>query len=149
MKIVFIDPPQEYLMQERTQAPLGLMYMGAVLREYGHEVVISQPDSGKDEDLEKDIEYGDLYGISTTSLGYDASCDIARFLKRKRIGAKVIIGGYHVTCEPCEVEKEELEPGVKLWDAICTGEAEKTILKIVEDVEKNQLKRIILVGKNK
>ena len=143
MKIVFIDPPQEYLMQERTQAPLGLMYLGAVLRENGFDAVISRPNSGKPEDLNRDIPEGDIYAFSTTSLGYEASCDIARFIKRTRKNATVIIGGYHVTCEPdsTQLEKLDKDSNEMLWDVICTGEAEHTILEIVDDFSSNKLKK--------
>jgi anaerobic magnesium-protoporphyrin IX monomethyl ester cyclase len=145
IKFIFIDPPQEYLMQERTQAPLGLMYLAAVLRENGHESLIARPDSGVDEDLDRDIPEGDVYAISTTSLGYGASCDIARFLKIRRKNSKVIIGGYHVTCEPESVQAEPLDKSgsssrARLWDAICIGEAEGTILRIAKDLESHTLK---------
>ena len=140
MRIVFIDPPHTYLMQQKTQAPLGLMYMAAVLEKHGYDVVISRPGDENEQNWERDIPGGDLYGLSATSFGYGTACHIARFLKRNRPGAVVIIGGYHVTCEKDTVQKEEFRSGVPLWDSLCIGEGERAIVQIIKDVETKQLK---------
>ncbi len=127
-------------MQQKTQAPLGLMYLAAVLEQHGYDVTISRPDSTKEQNYERDIPEGDLYGISSTSLDYGISCDIARLLKRTRPGATVIIGGYHVTCEKASVQKEKFVHDVPLWNSICVGEGEHSILQIVKDFQKKELK---------
>ncbi len=137
--VCFIDPPHTYLMQQRTQAPLGIMYMAAVLEELGYTVCISRPLDGVPEHWSDEIPVCDLYCVSTTSLGYAVAAEIARHLKRTRPGCGVVIGGYHVTCEPTQTAADTVD-GARLWDAICIGEGEHAIVDIVNDFANGCLK---------
>lgn len=61
MKIVFIEPPHEYLMRQRTQAPLGMMYLAAVLERSGHNVEICRLVDLDETNPENLIPEADLY----------------------------------------------------------------------------------------
>ena len=137
--VCFIDPPHTYLMQERTQAPLGIMYMAAVLEELGYDCCISRPTDGTPAHWLEEIPDSDIYCISTTSLGYAVAAEIARHLKRCRAGCATVIGGYHVTCEPESTVLDTVD-GQPLWDSICIGEGEHAIVEIIQDFERGELK---------
>ena len=130
MNIVLIEPPHSYLVQQRTQPPIGLLYLAAILRNHGHHCIIHRLWDNAEDQMEG-IPEGDLYGISSTSLDYSTSVDIARYIKRTRTGP-VIMGGYHATTKGDD-------EGV--FDAICRGEGENVILDIVRDVEQGNLQK--------
>lgn len=141
MKIVLIDLPHIYLMQQRTQAPLGLMYLASVLENNNYDVEIVRLSSLDESDPENFIPNADLYGISSVSLDYTSAKVIGNKLK-KRKNSKVIIGGYHATAERFSVEKEIGDDNELLWDSVCVGEFEISILTIMEDLKNDNLKRV-------
>jgi len=142
MKIVFIELPHIYLMQQKTQAPLGLMYLASSLRQKGYiDIEIKRLISLDEFDLENKIPDADIYGISSVSLDYASAKTVARRL-RKRKNGKVIIGGYHATAETEFVLEETDEDGSYLWDSVCKREFDEKIIEVVKDVELNNLKRL-------
>lgn len=143
MKIILIDLPHIYLMQQRTQAPLGLMYLSAILEGSGYDVEIIRLSSLDESDPENFISNADLYGISSVSLDYSSAKIIGKRLKKRKNG-KIIIGGYHATAEHSLVEKEIGDDGELLWDSVCIGEFEISILEIVDDLKNNNLKKVYL-----
>ena len=66
MRIVLIDPPHAYLVQQRTQPPIGLLYLAASLREgiHGvtHEPVLCRLWDMSHTELDS-IPEGDFYGF--------------------------------------------------------------------------------------
>lgn len=140
IKIVFIELPHVYLIQQRTQSPLGLMYLSAVLEKNGYDVEIIRLVSLDMSDSENYIPEADLYGISSVSLDYSSAKVIGKILKGE--GKKVIIGGYHATAETDSVRSERMEGGDFLWDSVCIGEFETTIVQVVKDFEKNDNRKV-------
>jgi len=138
MNIVLIDLPHMYLMQQRTQAPLGLMYLASVLEDNGYDVEIVRLIDIDERNPENYIPDADLYGISSTSLDYSSAKKVAKILKKRNHG-KVIIGGYHATAETNKVINDFDEIGNKIWDAVCIGESENKIIEIAKDIEENNL----------
>lgn len=136
LKIVLIDPPHVYLMQQNTQAPMGLLYLASVLEKIGNSVEIVRLDIADQEQWEKGIPDADLYGISAVSLDYNTAKDIAKVLKKRK--KPIIIGGYHVTADLQNVLKNDLY----IWDSICVGEGENIILEVVKDFENKSLKKV-------
>lgn len=128
MNVVLIEPPHAYLVQQRTQPPIGLLYLASILREAGHQCQLYRLWDNSAEQL-NGIPDGDLYAVSSTSLDYVSCIAIARHLKKTR-SDPVILGGYHATT--CGDES-----GV--FDAICRGEGERIILDLLCDVEKGML----------
>ena len=135
MRIILIDPPHPYLVQQRTQPPIGLLYLAGSLREgmqgVAHDPIICRLWDLSNAELDS-IPEGDFYGISATSLDYPAAVEIALYLKKHR-RRPVILGGFHATvCGDSE--------GV--FDAICKGEGEVVIFEIANDIRHGKLKRI-------
>jgi len=139
MKIVLIELPHVYLMQQKTQAPLGLMYLASVLEKNNIDVEIKRLVSLNLKDKENFIPEADIYGISSVSLDYSSAKEICKRLKKEN--KVVIIGGYHATAEIESVKNDKIESGDFLWDSVCSGEFEITILDVVRDFSLGKLKR--------
>lgn len=129
MKICFIELPHIYLIQQKTQPPIGPLYLAAILEQNGYSVEIFRMDS-----LEDTIPEADLYGISSVSLDYSSAKIVAKKLKQRN--SVVILGGYHATVEKSNL----LNDGI--WDSICVGEFESSILNVVQDFSSSKLKTI-------
>ena len=123
MKICLINPPHLYLRQPKAQAPLGLLYVAACLREKGY--LVSYLDlSDKIVTDSMLIPEADVYGITATVLDILSVNRLAKELKR-RFKAAVIVGG-----------PATLSPQYFDWQAIDTivlGEGEEIIFDILRD----------------
>lgn len=86
-------------------------------------------DSYKNINYEEDC---DLVGISTATPSAPRAYEIADEFRKR--GKKVVLGGIHPTVLPNEALKHA--------DAVVVGEAEKNFPKLLNDYEKNQLKKI-------
>lgn len=133
MKIIFIETPSPWLVRKHVQIPLGPLYLATILKINGHEVRILRPDTIKD--LKPALEY-DLICFSGTTLEYPMNVDCAKWIREQQPDKKIIIGGVHASALPDEV----IEDGI--FDSVCIGEGESVILTIVDDAEKNHLKKI-------
>lgn len=129
MHIVLIEPPHSYLVQQRTQPPIGLLYIASTLRQNDHTCSLIRLWDVSLEQLQT-IPDGDLFGISSTSLDYSTSVTIARYLKEHK-QAPVVLGGYHATV--CGDQEGA-------FDVVCRGEGEHAILEIIEDIRQKRLK---------
>lgn len=135
MKIKLIQPamkprPMDTKLKTRMAPSLGLLTI-ANLTPKDHEVVI------ENENIEK-IDFNspvDLVGITVTVDVMNRAIEIAKEFQRR--GVSVVAGGIHITAEP--------EKAVEYFDAICVGMAERVWGKILEDKEKNSLKRYIMI----
>jgi radical SAM superfamily enzyme YgiQ (UPF0313 family) len=106
--------------------PLGIAYVGATLREAGHEVGIH--DFNVEASL-PDYSRFDLVGISGDTFRHNKLMEIAA--QAKAAGTKVMAGGPHVTF----MDEETLREGPV--DYIVRGEAEETAVELAEALEKN------------
>jgi len=134
MKIILIYLPHPYFKQPDSQAPLGLLYLGAVLEEQGIEVEMKNYSSYSDEQAIEDLPFADIYGITTTSLELLQSNRFAKSIKDKYPGSTVFVGG------PGTYTDEYVD-----WnyvDSICKGEAERTIFDMINDFERGTLTKI-------
>ncbi|MBI4335774.1 MAG: B12-binding domain-containing radical SAM protein [Candidatus Omnitrophica bacterium] len=114
--------------------PFGLLYLGAVLERAGHKVEVVEFNSYKVNDFDPEraglvkevMDKGpDLIGITCLSAYSKMVKKFIGGLKRYRREIPVIAGGPHATALP----ESMLEAGA---DIVAVGEAEGTILKIVE-----------------
>ncbi len=111
MRACLVRCPSPFLIDERSFPPLGLMAVGAGLRQQGHQVKLF------DGDIKK-IPLGfDYYGFGPTSPEYPAAVEAMQRLKIAVPAPRVIVGGAHVTLnhESC------LKDG---WDCIVVGDGE-------------------------
>lgn len=105
--------------------PLGLAYVAANLEKYDYSVKIIDYESSWKKTFADIKKYRPkILGVTCTSPMLNDVFKIAKLAKR--IGAKTIIGGTHVTAIPEEAAKH------KDFDIISFGEAENTILEIVQ-----------------
>lgn len=111
MKATLINPPRRYLIEPEAQAPMGLLYIAAVLEQEGWEVRYV------DLAFQDEIPGADLYGITATSADYPDAVQIARDLK-KRDGI-IVLGGRHATGMMGIVDD--------VFDIVVAGEGEKAI----------------------
>jgi anaerobic magnesium-protoporphyrin IX monomethyl ester cyclase len=106
--------------------PLGIAYVGATLREAGHEVEIHDFNV---EPASPDYSRFELVGISGDTFRHNKLMEIAG--QAKAAGTKVMAGGPHVTF----MDEETLREGPV--DYIVRGEAEETAVELAEALEKN------------
>lgn len=132
MKVVFIYLPKPYLKEPGAQAPLGLMYLAAVLEREGFDVEIADLSSCTDADAIDSVPKADIYGITATSMEVSQANRLAWELSLKYPGSVVGLGG------PCTVDGEFIDHHV--FDFICKGETEGVIADIVRDCKAGGLR---------
>ncbi len=106
--------------------PLGLLYIGAVLKKAGHEVQI---DLSEDPQKFPNFSEVDVVGITCTTIQFKPGLKIAR--AAKEAGKIVVMGGPHPTSSPDEV----LKSGVV--DYLVRAEGEATAVELFEGLRHN------------
>ncbi|HIJ54517.1 MAG TPA: B12-binding domain-containing radical SAM protein [Deltaproteobacteria bacterium] len=124
MKITLINPPMPYLINDKASPPMGLMYLGAVLRHAGHDTEIVDLASTPPEDWQIPGN-PDYYGVTAATPQYKYACMVKKMIRRQNPGTPIIIGGPHASALPESV----LADG---FDYVVVGEGENAIRKIVE-----------------
>lgn len=124
MRICIILPPSPGLFDQRTNVPLGPLYVAAVLEKAGHDVVLI---SLLGHDIPATWPQADLYAMGFTTPQADASAGILKLIRSQHPSAKVLAAGAHPTVLPYQT----LHLG---FDSVLVGEGEKTILDIVSDL---------------
>ncbi len=114
--------------------PLGILYLGAVLKGAGYEVsVLDAAVKGWDYDkIERWVkeEDPDLVGISTLTTNFSHGMEIARRVKEASPEVKTVVGGYHATFMADQILRK-----FPFIDVVVRGEAEGTILDILLALE--------------
>lgn len=130
MKILLISPCSSYWQSQFVLCePMGLAYIGAAVREAGHEVRIVQqltPDDPPDDsivDLVRSFA-PDIIGVSVLSDSYPISLDLVRRI-RKVSQALVVYGGKHASIHPEIALEEEV-------DVVVAGEGEEAFCEILD-----------------
>lgn len=134
MRVVLIYLPHPYLVQSGQQAPIGLLYLGAILDQQGFDVKVKNYTSFLTHEAITDLPEADVYGITTTCLELLQANRFAHLIKEKYHSCKVVLGG------PGTYSYEYVDWNV--IDSICIGEAEITILEMLSDIGNKSLKRI-------
>lgn len=106
---------------------LGLLTLAGMTPEKYEVEYIEVPDIKNLKDLPGLF---DIVAISTYSAQIYEAYELAD--QYRKIGAKTVIGGPHVTCEPKEAKEH--------CDSVVIGEGEAVWLELLEDCEKNRLK---------
>lgn len=120
MKVVLINSPALYLIEPHSHAPMGIMYLSAILKANGIDCEIYNLIATKYEDIElpEDVYW---FGITSTSLDYPSSLKVKDIIRKQRPGIPVVIGGSHAAV----FGEELLKDG---WDYVVRGEMETKIL---------------------
>jgi radical SAM superfamily enzyme YgiQ (UPF0313 family) len=121
--ILLVSPPNPFLENPCSVPRLGLLYLGTILRQYGHRVTVRHLRNLSE--LEGLVENNfDFVGISATTREYLDAIQILNYFKREDSRATIAIGGAHATALP----EEALRNG---FDIVVTGEAEEEIVRLV------------------
>lgn len=138
MKIVLINPNTgraERIENEAAWPPLGLLYIGAVLQNAGHEIKVI--DNARVQlPVEKVVERvkredPGVVGISALTPTFKQGVKIASAIKTETPDVKIVVGNYHAT-----FTYERLLANYSIVDYVVLGEAEYTILELVDALEK-------------
>jgi len=134
LKICLIYLPHPYLKQPNAQAPIGLLYLAAVLEVHGIDVELCNFSDSLTPEAVTRLPEADVYGISVTSIELPQANRFAYLVKERFSKSKIILGG------PGTYSKEFVNWSVV--DSICIGEGEQTILTMLEDVKRDARKSI-------
>ncbi|HIQ49626.1 MAG TPA: radical SAM protein [Nanoarchaeota archaeon] len=129
MKIALVNPKFSY--KGRDKFPIGLAYIAAVAKKFGKVKII---DENVGYEALKEIEKfsPDIVGITSTTPSFPRAKEIAMF--SKNLGAKVIMGGVHVTFRP--------EEALSVCDIVIRGEGEITFEEILLGKDLKDIKGI-------
>jgi len=128
-RIVFVQPRGELDAYGFLRMPLmGPLSLGTILKEHGHEVsVLVEGDHralSRDGELHPSLREADVVGLSAMTPTAPRAYEIADAVHARAPGARVIIGGPHVTFLP----EEALEHA----DVVVRGEAEPVITEALD-----------------
>lgn len=130
-----------------TYFPLGIGYIASYIRQFDINVKLVDPQAQHldDKDITKIIkeENFDLVGISSATPEFHNAINIAKITRDNSPQTSIILGGCHASAMPEGI----LEEYPELFDFICIGEGEITVLEICkllqgELSEKRQIKGI-------
>lgn len=111
MKICLVCCPSPFLIDEKVFPPLGLMAVGAGLKQQGHEVVLYDGDL---DSLPLDYMH---YGLGPTTPEYHYAKQILHKLKDVNPEINVILGGPHATLQPGSCLQDD-------WNCVVVGDGE-------------------------
>jgi len=124
VKICIILPPAPGLYDQRTNVPLGPLYIAAVLEQAGHEVevisLLAHP-------IPASWPRADLYAMGFTTPQVGAVKGLLQLIRAQYHSAHVLAAGPHPTARPWQT----LQMG---FDSALLGEGELTILDVVQDL---------------
>jgi len=126
MKVTLIEPKTPFINIYSAfikQLPLlGPIYLGTILKNVGHDVVICN-ENMKDINWDR-IKDSDVVGISIMTSTAPRGYEISRKVREVNPKARILIGGSHATFLP--------EEAAEYADNVVTGEAESVIVDLVE-----------------
>ncbi|MEC8381193.1 MAG: radical SAM protein [Myxococcota bacterium] len=141
MRIVLINPPIDSVIENGNanpvteflfynSAPLGILYIAAVLEQAGHTVSVIDAAAEllnveKTTDRVKEFE-PDVIGLGSFTVTFETTRKLGQSLKDILPDVPIILGSYHVTLVPHEAMADEC------FDVGVLGEGEYTMLELVE-----------------
>lgn len=133
MKIALVHP--KYGVNRPPDFPVGLAYIATPLRERGHDIVPFLMDIDDDvtiRSISSEIKRQkiDIVGVGALVTRYKFIKELTNELKRENPDVPIVIGGKIVDSIPDLLEKNV--PA----DILCFGEGEKTIVEIVDAIER-------------
>jgi radical SAM superfamily enzyme YgiQ (UPF0313 family) len=120
--IYLINPPSDFLLEDRFVPNMGLKFLEATLRKHSFPVAIIEANTETDIPLD-----GDIYGISSTTPQFPFAVEFSRYIKGYT-NATVVGGGAHVSTLPDESQRDAL------FDHVVIGEGEIKFLNLVSQL---------------
>lgn len=136
MTVTLINPPSPFLYVDKEQIPLGLLYIGSVLKENNIDVEVL--DLAGDEDWERTVtehDFHDVIGCYATTPHHPIVKKIVELISHDHGRKYFVVGGPHPNINP----QVYFNIG---FDAVCQGEGENKIV----DIVKNKTKGIVNSG---
>jgi anaerobic magnesium-protoporphyrin IX monomethyl ester cyclase len=127
--IELIHPPHPTCLEDRLDAPLGLLYIASNLRENGYNVRVTDLSGRAERDW--DIGMADIYGTTIYAPTLKISQKISSICKDINPGAKIVAGGAHPTALP-------YHPDFINFDIVVAGEGENAMLEIARAFPQNE-----------
>jgi radical SAM superfamily enzyme YgiQ (UPF0313 family) len=130
MKVCLITPPSGFLLDERVFVTLGILKVGAVLRQAGHTVDhLDLSGVANYEQAAKDYRgQAEVYAFTATTPQLPAAIRV-----RKLLGGRAILGGPHATLvhagarQGSERAKRDLARLLEVFDTVVAGDGEKAV----------------------
>lgn len=97
LKVVLVNPPSPFLLNQKANPPLGLLYVAAFLQEKGHDVSIIDLAGKEANAICLGFPKANLYGITATTPQYPSALLIKNVIKRKFPRIPVMLGGHHAS----------------------------------------------------
>ena len=135
MKIVFINLPSPWLINDKTYLALGPLYIAAYLEKHNFKVEFSDLAS-KSEDQWNIPDDADIYALGATTPQIPIAIKISRKIKKLNPKALAVIGGIHATVLP---EETLLTSD---FDVCVIGEGEETMHEIARKEPLSSIKGI-------
>lgn len=130
MKITFVYPAKN---APKWGVPIGISYLGTVLKEAGHSVNIVDMRYSDEKEL-----FSVLKKVSPEMVGFYSSseiayavCELARKIKEILPNSCLVVGGPHPTIDPNFFLNNN-------FDVVVKGEAEVTIVELADIIEKKK-----------
>ncbi len=147
MRVMLINPPIDQVLEDGNanpvtsflfynSAPLGILYIAAVLEQAGHEVAVIDAAAQllNVESTTREVEafQPELIGIGSFTVTFETCKKLATALKASMPDVPIVLGSYHVTLVPEEaMANPQFDVGV-------VGEGEGTMLDLVEHYQGNK-----------
>lgn len=124
MKILLINPPSPFLIDQKAFPPLSVLYIAAYLRAYGFDVEVKDM---QDTNVQRALSGTDaeICGITATTPQYSYAKEIMQFVN-DHYDKLIVIGGPHVSSAPEQCKADG-------FDVVVIGEGERAMLDIVND----------------
>ncbi len=112
--------------------PLGIIYLGAILREAGCDVVCCDERVCSEAEIESYLEKAEILGLSALTPHVNRAMRYAERVKKARPEVITVVGGPHATVDVDTF----LDSGV--IDYVIGGEAEDTVVDFMEGIDKGR-----------
>jgi len=133
MKVLLINPAHRgyYFRLGAVYPPLGLMYIGSVLKRANHRVMLIDMNVQRFDWRNFNYSDFDVVGISVDTPRFPLAKQIA--LRAKNHGVITVLGGPHATAEYESILREGI------CDYVVLGEGERTFLQLIESLERGEI----------
>lgn len=126
-QLVLLQTPCYELEDDRLEPPLGLLYMAAWLRSYGHQAQIVDLSSIPQTEWGDVIPPADIYGFSTLTTTYHRTLEVLEAVRKVNPIARTVAGGPHASALPEDVSRD--------FDFVIVGEGERAILHLIQALQ--------------
>jgi len=160
-KIHCILPSSPWLADSKTNIPLGVLYIASILRDKGHDVVVTSMLDKRYEgniSLPEEVMDSDVHMFGFCSPQFGECLELAAYIKDRTPEALIVAGGPHPSYEPVETKmagrqesyhhkgvlRERRDYSAQsrdehLFDSVVVMEGEAAVLRLLSDWDQGQL----------